>query len=153
MSSLAKQKKIQLSGTVSFDAPLEQTWTYLTTPEKLSHCVPGLIQWHEADPNRTFHLKLAWFSQTKAQMVLPIAIEWNSLTPPTALSFSARAKPSASNLILATGDVAFTAVSPQETEVVFTAVIQTPNPFLDQIIKNILPTQIDQFISCLKTNL
>ena len=150
---MEKQKRIQLTGTVSFPASVPAVWRYAINPANLSRCVPGLIKWEEVQPNRVFHLKLAWLSQAKTQMTIPISITWDLVQVEERLTFTALAKPSMHSLIECVGEVRFQSLSQQETEIAFSAELKTPNPFLNQIIKNILPTQIDRFIGCLKANL
>lgn len=150
---MEKQKSIHLTGTVSFPASVSVVWPYATNPENLSRCVPGLIKWEEVKSNQVFHLKIAWLSQAKTQMTIPISITWDLVLPEERLNFTALAKPSTHSLIECAGDVQFQSKTERDTEIVFTAVLKTPNPFLNQIIKNILPTQIDRFIGCLKANL
>lgn len=150
---MEKQQQIHLTGNVIFPASIHTVWAYATTPVNLSRCVPGLIRWEEVEPNHVFHLKIAWMSQAKTQMTIPISITWDLIRPGESLTFTALAKPSNHSLIECAGDVQFRLAENDETEIGFTAVLKTPNPFLNQIIKNILPSQIDRFISCLKTNL
>lgn len=140
---------LRFSGEVLIDAPVPHVWQILTSPERVSQCVPGLVNWKEISPKKQYALTLTWLSQAQSKIAVPMRLIWERQEPMTMLCLTAVAFPSTSSTIK--GSVQFDIQSEKKELVLrFTAVIQTPNPFFKQLLKNILPKQIDQFFRCFK---
>ena len=140
-------------GEVPFDHPIQTIWQFITEPAKISHCVPGIIGWEEKIPQKKFLLSLTWISHTKTNIIIPTTLTWDSVSPPHQLQLTAIATPATLTPIKLEGQIDLLAKSANETLLKFTAVVQTPNPFLNQLVKNILPQQTERFFRCLKTTL
>lgn len=148
---MSKNKPLRFKGEVHFDAPIENVWNFVTNPEKASSCVPGLIRWQEIEVNKKYALLLAWISKTVIE--IPTTLEWQSRMPPNELVFSATANASSMGVFELNGHFSLSTTAENETNLLFTAVIQTPNTFSYQLIKNILPKQTELFFRCLKSKI
>ena len=152
-------KEIRLTGSVNFSVPLTAVWALLTTPEQVGQCVPGLLKWEEVIPNFQFKLTLAWDGQNRSNIVIPASIQWHIIEPPyhsgqgAVLGLSFQATPLSMTQISFKSDIKLVQLDEKLTRLDFTAVGNTPNPFLDQILKNVLPKQIDIFFSCMMNKL
>ncbi|HEX9163716.1 MAG TPA: carbon monoxide dehydrogenase subunit G [Thermoanaerobaculia bacterium] len=61
---------MNFKGTVTINAPREKVWTFLTTPEQLTHCAPGLESLEIITPNERFRaVASVGFGAVKATFV------------------------------------------------------------------------------------
>jgi carbon monoxide dehydrogenase subunit G len=72
---------MNFKGTVTINAPREKVWHFLTTPEELTHCAPGLESLEVITPNERFRaIASVGFGAVKAKFVADA--EWMDLEPP-----------------------------------------------------------------------
>lgn len=72
---------MHFNGTVTINAPREKVWKFLTDPEALSQCAPGLESLEVITPNEKFRVVAAvGFGAIKARFVTNT--EWTDLDPP-----------------------------------------------------------------------
>ena len=72
---------MNFKGTVTINAPREVVWHFLTTPEELTHCAPGLESLEVIAPNERFRaVASVGFGAVKARFVADAA--WMDLDPP-----------------------------------------------------------------------
>ena len=72
---------MNFKGTVTIKAPREKVWHFLTTPEELTHCAPGLESLDVVAPNERFRaVASVGFGAVKARFVADA--EWLDLDPP-----------------------------------------------------------------------
>jgi len=72
---------MNFKGTVTINAPREKVWRFLTTPEELTHCAPGLESLEVITPNEKFRAVASiGFGAIKATFVTDA--QWMDLDPP-----------------------------------------------------------------------
>ena len=82
---------MRFEGTVSINAPREQVFAFLTNPEGVSQCVPGLESIEVVEPGKRFRATAAvGFGTVKARFVTDV--EWLELDAPARARMKARGK-------------------------------------------------------------
>lgn len=72
---------MNFKGTVTIKAPRQTVWQFLTTPEQLTQCAPGLESLEVITPNEKFRaVASVGFGAVKARFVTDV--EWIDLDPP-----------------------------------------------------------------------
>ena len=72
---------MNFNGTVTINAPREKVWNFLTTPELLTECAPGLESLEVITPNEKFRAVASiGFGAVKATFVVDAT--WMDLDPP-----------------------------------------------------------------------
>jgi len=72
---------MHFNGTVKINAPREKVWRFLTDPEKISDCAPGLESLEIITPNEKFRAVASiGFGAVKATFVTDVT--WMDLQPP-----------------------------------------------------------------------
>ena len=72
---------MNFKGTVTINAPREKVWKFLTDPEQLSDCAPGLEKLEIVEPNHKFRATASiGFGAVKATFVTDA--EWMGLDAP-----------------------------------------------------------------------
>jgi len=72
---------MRLSGTVLIKAPQEKVWQYLTDPEQVTKCAPGLESMEVIAPNERFRaVASVGFGAIKATFV--VDVDWTELDAP-----------------------------------------------------------------------
>jgi uncharacterized protein len=72
---------MNFKGTVTINAPREKVWKFLTTPEQLTECAPGLEKLDIITPNEKFRaVASVGFGAVKATFVTDAT--WMDLDPP-----------------------------------------------------------------------
>jgi carbon monoxide dehydrogenase subunit G len=72
---------MNFKGTVTINAPREKVWRFLTDPEQLTQCAPGLESLEVITPNEKFRaVASVGFGAVKARFVTDV--EWLDLEPP-----------------------------------------------------------------------
>jgi uncharacterized protein len=73
---------MKMSGTVNIKAPRQKVWEFLTDPEKVSQCAPGVEKVEVIEGGKKFHATAAiGFGSIKAKFTGDA--EWVELDPPT----------------------------------------------------------------------
>lgn len=78
-----------LEGKVSINAPREKVWDFLTDPEKVSACVPGLESMEIIEPDRKFRAK-AQVGLGTVKVKFDADVEWLELEVPSYAKMSGR---------------------------------------------------------------
>lgn len=72
---------MQLSGSVTIKAPRQKVWDFLTDPQKVGQCAPGVESVEVTEPGRKFRATVAvGFGAMKAKFTGEA--EWLELDPP-----------------------------------------------------------------------
>jgi Uncharacterized conserved protein len=72
---------MNFKGTVTVNAPREKVWEFLTTPEQLTECAPGLESLEVITPNEKFRAVASiGFGAVKVSFVVDVT--WMDLDPP-----------------------------------------------------------------------
>jgi carbon monoxide dehydrogenase subunit G len=82
---------MRFEGTVAINAPRDQVFAFLTNPEGVSQCVPGLESIEVVEPGKRFRATAAiGFGTVKARFVTDV--EWLELEAPSHARMKARGK-------------------------------------------------------------
>jgi uncharacterized protein len=82
---------MQFRGTTIIRAPRERVWKFLTDPEALGQCAPGLDSLEVITPNEKFRaVASVGFGAVKASFVT--TAEWTDLDPPNRARMKVRGK-------------------------------------------------------------
>ena len=150
---MPKNIQSRLKGQVQFDQSIEKVWAFFMTPSLVSNCTPGLSNWAIKVPNQTFDLLFVWETPAQTKLIFPTQLSWQDIQPPQQLNFTAVTESKGFGTIQFSGTLKLVNLEVNKTDLEFTAVIQTNNPFINQLIKNALLKQIDQFFRCIKTKI
>ena len=72
---------MRFEGTVSIQAPRKKVWEFLTDPEKVSTCAPGLEKLEIVEPGKKFRATTSvGFGSVKVRFVNDV--EWVEVDPP-----------------------------------------------------------------------
>lgn len=143
----------RIAGNVNFNAPMDHTWRFLTSPHHLSHCLPGLVVWEVIEPDKKFHLRVRWGANEKTEGIqIPVLIEWVELTPPQQMELAVHVL-FGGTPITGAGSMNLSPLTPTQTELSFMAELLPPSKILDQLIRNTAPKLIDTFFKCCKESL
>jgi carbon monoxide dehydrogenase subunit G len=72
---------MHFEGKLSIDAPRDRVWAFLTDPDAVSQCAPGLESLEVLEPGRKFRVVTAiGFGAVKARFTSDV--EWTDLDPP-----------------------------------------------------------------------
>ncbi len=97
---------MNFKGTVTIHAPREKVWKYLTTPDQISDCAPGLESLEIITPNEKFRaVASVGFGAVKATFTTDVT--WTSLDPPNRASMKMHGKAPgsvASEMVLRDGE-------------------------------------------------
>jgi uncharacterized protein len=78
-------------GTVSINAPQEKVYAFLTDPERVSQCAPGLESLKIIIPDKQFNVVASLgFGSVKA--TFNVDVEWEDLQPPSYARMKAHGK-------------------------------------------------------------
>ncbi|MFQ5628748.1 MAG: CoxG family protein [bacterium] len=72
---------MQFEGTVSIKAPREDVWEFLTDPEKVTQCVPGVESFEIVEPGKKFNA-VAGLGLGTVKVKFKTEIEWLGLDKP-----------------------------------------------------------------------
>ena len=75
-------------GTVNIKAPQEKVWEYLTDPEKVGHCVPGLKSLEVVIPDKQFDV-VASVGFGAVNATFNATVEWVELDAPNRATMKA----------------------------------------------------------------
>jgi carbon monoxide dehydrogenase subunit G len=82
---------LNFKGTVTIHAPREKVWKFLTTPEQLADCAPGLESLEIITPNEKFRaVASVGFGAVKATFTTDAT--WTGLDPPNRASMKMHGK-------------------------------------------------------------
>lgn len=72
---------MKLNGTVNIKAPQTEVWKFLTNPEKVAHCVPGLKSLEVVIPDKQFDV-VASVGFGAVNATFNASVEWVELDAP-----------------------------------------------------------------------
>ncbi len=79
---------MNFDGRVAIQAPREKVWAFLTDPQKVAGCAPGLDSLDILEPGKKFRAKTAiGFGAVKVKFVNDV--EWTELDPPNRAAMKA----------------------------------------------------------------
>ena len=143
---------MRFEGSLELTSPQQTIWSYLNDPHKMGECLPGVKQWQEIEPDKSFELLFQWPPNQTNEIELRVQLTWVEQTPPTYLALKALTK-MGSQQLTATGDFTLTATCANKTDVAFSVDVTTPNPMLDRLVHTAVPKLANAFFKRLQNQL
>lgn len=82
---------MHFEGTLRIEAPRQRVWAFLTDPEEVSKCAPGLESLDVLDPGKKFRVVSAvGFGTIKARFTSDV--EWTDVDPPNRAGMKAHGR-------------------------------------------------------------
>ncbi|HKY83321.1 MAG TPA: carbon monoxide dehydrogenase subunit G [Anaerolineales bacterium] len=145
---------MHLEGTVEIAAPRERAWQFLTDPQAVSRCTPGVESLEVLEPGKRFR-SVASLGLGSIKTRFTVVVEWVELTPPE--SAHARAHGTAPG---STADVeaqmVLTERGPSTTELRWTAevtILGTIASLASRMMGGVTQKLSAQFFECVKKNI
>jgi uncharacterized protein len=82
---------MRFEGTVSINAPIEKVYAFLTDPNQVSQCAPGLQSMQIVIPDKQFKV-IASVGFGTVKVTFDVDVEWQELQPPTYAKMKAHGK-------------------------------------------------------------
>lgn len=82
---------MHFDGTVSINAPRQKVWEYLTDPNSVSECAPGLKSVEVIEPDKKFRA-VAGVGFGSVKVTFEVDVEWVELDPPNHARMKAHGK-------------------------------------------------------------
>jgi carbon monoxide dehydrogenase subunit G len=82
---------VHFEGTVTINAPRQKVWEYLTDPQSVSQCAPGLQSVEIVEPDKRFKA-VAGIGFGSVKVTFENDVEWISLVPPDRAEMKAHGK-------------------------------------------------------------
>lgn len=142
---------MHFEGTVSIDAPRQVVWDYLTDPQSVSQCAPGLQSVEVVEPDKTFRA-VAGVGFGSVKVTFDNEIEWVSLEPPNRAEMKAQGKApgSAVNIssvmALSDGQDGFTELQWTADVVVFGTIASLASRLMGSVTRKLT----SEFFNCVK---
>lgn len=142
---------MHFEGTVTIQAPQEKVWAFLTDPDSVSQCAPGLQSLEVLEPDKKFRaVASVGFGSIKATFTTDV--EWLELDPPNRAKMQARGSAPGS-AVEATSEMFLTAVDENTTEMRWAAdvaVMGTIASLASRLMGSVTKRLTDEFFQCVK---
>lgn len=143
---------MKVRGTVVLPAPQTAVWQQLATPTQISQCVPGLVRWETITPAVDYQLWVRWLPRAAQPFDLPVRLHWQRQHPPDQLWLALQAQ-LPQQPIDAMLQFTLAPHPVRQTLLTFVATVEAENLFVQQLLRQQLPKQIDTFFKALQTQL
>lgn len=135
--------------TITIQATPQQIWQAMFNPYLLSQCLPGLAEWQELEPQRSYHLLLVWSATAEGPTIqAPLLIQWGEATPHEQIGWDAELFLGSQGLPM-TGTIVL-AANGTGTVVTLEAQIELPSPVLRQMANQVALKILQPFFTCLR---
>lgn len=145
---------MQLQGTVTIKAPLEAVWEFLTDPNAVSQCAPGLQSLEILIPDEKFRVVAAiGFGAVKA--VFKTDVEWLELDPPNRAKMKAHGTAPGS-AVDAISEMVMTSLGNDETQLDWSAdivVVGTIASLASRMMSGVTKKMTGIFFDCVKSEI
>lgn len=145
---------MQLQGTVTIKAPLEAVWEFLTDPNAVSQCAPGLQSLEILIPDEKFRVVAAiGFGAVKA--VFKTDVEWLELDPPNRAKMKAHGTAPGS-AVDAISEMVMTSLGSDETQLDWSAdivVVGTIASLASRMMSGVTKKMTGIFFDCVKSEI
>jgi uncharacterized protein len=142
---------MNFKGTVTINAPREKVWKFLTDPQALSGCAPGLESMEVITPNQKFRaVASVGFGAVKA--TFKTDAEWLDLDPPNRARMKAHGTAPGS-VVDTTSEMVLTDGPNQSTELQWVAdvtVIGTIASLAARLMSVVAQKMTDAFFECVR---
>lgn len=147
---------MRVEGRVAIASPRDRVWAFLTSPDDIAGCAPGLESWTTLEPARAFRLVGALpVGGSQGTLRLPATITWTQLDPPRRLETIAEL-PFAGSRLTVTGNLDLVAHPDASTHLNFTLEAQLTAgvaPPARRLVANVMPGLVERFFTCFKERL
>jgi carbon monoxide dehydrogenase subunit G len=142
---------VHFDGTVSINAPRQKVWEYLTDPNSVSECAPGLKSVEVIEPDKKFRA-VAGVGFGSVKVTFEIDVEWVELDPPNHARMKAHGKAPGSGVDI-TSVMNLTNGSEGATELQWSAdivVVGTIASLASRLMNSMTRKLTGEFFSCVK---
>jgi hypothetical protein len=142
---------VHFDGTVSINAPRQKVWEYLTDPNSVSECAPGLKSVEVIEPDKKFRA-VAGVGFGSVKVTFEIDVEWVELDPPNHARMKAHGKAPGSGVDI-TSVMNLTNGSEDFTELQWSAdivVVGTIASLASRLMNSMTRKLTGEFFSCVK---
>ena len=142
---------MHFDGTVSINAPRQKVWEYLTDPNSVSECAPGLKSVEVIEPDKKFRA-VAGVGFGSVKVTFEIDVEWVELDPPNHARMKAHGKAPGSGVDI-TSVMNLANGSEDSTELQWSAdivVVGTIASLASRLMNSMTRKLTGEFFSCVK---
>jgi hypothetical protein len=142
---------VHFDGTVSINAPRQKVWEYLTDPNSVSECAPGLKSVEVIEPDKKFRA-VAGVGFGSVKVTFEVDVEWVELDPPNHARMKAHGKAPGSGVDI-TSVMNLTNGSEGATELQWSAdivVVGTIASLASRLMNSMTRKLTGEFFSCVK---
>lgn len=138
--------------TITIQATPQKIWQAMFNPYLLSQCLPGLAEWQEVEPQRSYRLLLVWSATAEEPIIqAPLFIQWGEACPYERIGWEAELFLGSQGLPM-TGSIAL-AANGSGTMVTLEAHMELPSPVLRQMAHQVALKILQPFFICLRARL
>lgn len=145
---------MHFDGTVSINAPRQKVWEYLTDPNSVSECAPGLKSVEVIEPDKKFRA-VAGVGFGSVKVTFEIDVEWVELDPPNHARMKAHGKAPGSGVDI-TSVMNLTNGSEDFTELQWSAdivVVGTIASLASRLMGSLTRRLTGEFFNCVKAKI
>ena len=145
---------MHLEGTVVIAAPPERTWQFLTDPQAVSRCTPGVESLEVLEAGRRFR-SVASLGLGSIKTRFTVDVEWVEMTPPERARARAHGTAPGSTADVE-AEMTLTQRSPSTTELHWTAevtILGTIASLASRMMGGVTQKLSEQFFECVKKNI
>jgi len=145
---------VHLEGTVEIAAERERAWQFLTDPQAVSRCTPGVESLEVLDPGKRFR-SVASLGLGSIKTRFTVDVEWVELTPPDRARVRAHGTAPGSTADVE-AQMVLTERSPSTTELRWTAevtILGTIASLASRMMGGVTQKLSAQFFECVKKNI
>lgn len=142
---------MHFDGTVTINAPRQKVWEYLTNPDSVSECAPGLKSVEVIEPDKKFRA-VAGVGFGSVKVTFEVDVEWVELDPPNHARMKAHGKAPGSGVDI-TSVMKLTNGSEDATELQWSAdivVVGTIASLASRLMSSMTRKLTGEFFSCVK---
>lgn len=142
---------MQFEGKTTINAPQQQVWEFLTDPDQVSLCAPGLESMEVLSPDEKFRA-VASVGLGSMKVRFATDVEWIALDAPSHAKMRAHGKAPGST-VDATAEMELQVVNDQTTELIWTAVVTiqgTIASLASRLMGSVTERLTGEFFNCVK---
>lgn len=145
---------MQLEGTVTIAAPPDEVWKFLTDPNAVGKCVPGLQSMQIIEPDKKFGA-IASIGLGSVKVTFNADVEWLELDPPNRAKMRVHGVAPGSSMD-ATSEMKLSSGVDSQTEMAWTAdvvVVGKIATLASRLMGSVTQKLAGDFFNCVKSNI
>jgi hypothetical protein len=145
---------MQLKGTVIIAAPPDKVWNFLTDPNAVGKCVPGLQSMEIIEPDKKF-AAVASIGLGTVKVTFNADVEWLELDPPNRAKMKVHGVAPGSSMD-ATSEMRLSSGADSQTEMSWTAdvvVVGKIATLASRLMGGVTQKLAGDFFNCVKSNI